>query len=122
MSNDEALAVYELERCIECGCCVAACATARMRDDFLGATGLLRIARFWIDPRDQRADAEFFDVVGTDTGVFGCVGLLACDDYCPKDLPLREQLAYLRRKLLLSGIRSALGKKDGQPKEQVSAR
>ena len=30
---DPALAeeIYELDRCIECGCCVAGCGTARMR-------------------------------------------------------------------------------------------
>ena len=33
-------------RCIECGCCVAACGTARMREDFVGAVGLNKIARF----------------------------------------------------------------------------
>jgi fumarate reductase iron-sulfur subunit len=31
--------IYELDRCIECGCCVAACGTARMREDFVGAVG-----------------------------------------------------------------------------------
>ncbi|GAG29026.1 unnamed protein product, partial [marine sediment metagenome] len=96
---------------------VAACVTAQMRDDFVGAAGLLRIARFWIDPRDERTGADFFDVVGSDTGVFGCVGLLACHDYCPKNLPLMEQLAYLRRRITLAGLRSAVGKKDRQPKE-----
>lgn len=30
MSNREANAIYELDRCIECGCCLAACATAQM--------------------------------------------------------------------------------------------
>jgi fumarate reductase iron-sulfur subunit len=122
MSNDEALAVYELDRCIECGCCVAACVTAQMRDDFLGAAGLLRIARFWIDPRDERTAADFYDVVGTDSGVFGCVGLLACHDYCPKNLPLMEQLAYLRRKMLLASIRSGGGKKELEPKEGTAVR
>jgi fumarate reductase iron-sulfur subunit len=42
--------IYELERCIECGCCVAACGTARMHDDFVGAVGLNQIARFRLDP------------------------------------------------------------------------
>jgi succinate dehydrogenase/fumarate reductase-like Fe-S protein len=46
--------IYELDRCIECGCCVAACGTARMREDFVGAVGLNKIARFALDPRDQR--------------------------------------------------------------------
>ncbi|MBW2277552.1 MAG: fumarate reductase iron-sulfur subunit [Deltaproteobacteria bacterium] len=97
MSNDEALEVYELERCIECGCCIAACATANMREDFLGAAGLNRVARFMVDPRDERADSDFFDVIGTDDGAFGCMGLMACDDLCPKHIPLQAQLARVRR-------------------------
>jgi len=105
MSNEQALAIYELDRCIECGCCLAACATAQMRPDFMGAAGMLRIARFLVDPRDQRADADFFEVVGTDEGVFGCIGLLACEDYCPKKLPNMTQIAYLRRKMTLAALR-----------------
>jgi fumarate reductase iron-sulfur subunit len=99
MSNSDARAIYELDRCIECGCCLAACETGQARADFLGAAGLARIARFLVDPRDQRSDSAAFEVVGTDTGIFGCVGLLACQDYCPKELPLATQLAYLRRKM-----------------------
>ena len=97
MSNEDALAVFELERCIECGCCIAACGTANMRPDFIGAAGLNRIARFMIDPRDERDDADYFDVVGTDEGAFGCMGLMACDDLCPKKIPLQAQLARVRR-------------------------
>lgn len=99
MSNSDAQAIYELDRCIECGCCLAACETGQVRGDFLGAAGLARLARFLVDPRDQRSDAAAFEVVGTHTGIFGCVGLLACQDYCPKELPLATQLAYLRRKM-----------------------
>ena len=46
MDPDLADSIYELDRCIECGCCVAACGTARMREDFVGAVGLNKIARF----------------------------------------------------------------------------
>lgn len=105
MSNEQAMKVYELDRCIECGCCVAACATALMREDFLGAAGMLRIVRFLVDPRDDRSSNEVFEVVGTDQGIFGCVGFLACHDFCPKGLPLATQLAYLRRKLALASFR-----------------
>lgn len=114
MPNSLAQAIYELDRCIECGCCVAACANAQMRPDFLGATGLLRIARFLLDPRDQRSDAQVFEVVGNEDGVFGCIGLLACDDYCPKKLPLATQIAYLRRRMVLAGLRGVWSR---QPQE-----
>ena len=46
MDADLAEKIYELDRCIECGCCVAGCGTARMREDFVGAVGLNKIARF----------------------------------------------------------------------------
>jgi fumarate reductase iron-sulfur subunit len=68
-----------------------------MREDFMGAAGLNRIARFLVDPRDKRGDADFFEVVGTDEGVFGCMGLMACDDLCPKSISLQVQLSLVRR-------------------------
>jgi fumarate reductase iron-sulfur subunit len=91
--------IYELERCIECGCCVAACGTARMRDDFVGAVGLNQVTRFRLDPRDERSDAQFYELVGDESGVFGCMTLLGCEDMCPKDLPLATQIAFLRRRM-----------------------
>jgi len=91
--------IYLLDRCIECGCCISGCGTARMRDDFVGAAGLNRIARFRLDPRDERDDGDFYDLIGDDDGVFGCMTLLACQDLCPKDLPLQTQIAFLRRRM-----------------------
>ena len=101
MDPDVAEEIYELERCVECGCCLSACATKRMREDFLGAVGFMRLARFSIDPRDKRTDEEFYEIMGDDDGVFGCMTLLGCEDYCPKDLPHQTQIAYLRRKMVM---------------------
>ncbi|MCB1698830.1 MAG: fumarate reductase iron-sulfur subunit [Pseudomonadales bacterium] len=95
--------IYELERCIECGCCVAACGTARMHEDFVGAVGLNQVTRFRLDPRDERSDAEFYQLVGTEAGVFGCMTLLGCEDLCPKELPLATQIAFLRRRMVAAG-------------------
>jgi len=110
MDNAVAEEIYELERCIECGCCIAACGTARMRDDFLGAAALNRIARFVIDPRDQRTDKQYFDIIGNDYGIFGCMGLLACEDVCPKKLPLQNQLGFLRRKMGITALKQLFRK------------
>ena len=104
MEPEEAEAIYELERCIECGCCVAACGTARMREDFVGAVAMNKLARFRLDPRDRRSDQDYYELVGTDEGVFGCMSLLACNDFCPKELPLQTQIAFLRRKMLKQGL------------------
>jgi hypothetical protein len=34
-----------------------------MREDFVGAVGLNRIARFRLDPRDVRSDADYYDMI-----------------------------------------------------------
>jgi fumarate reductase iron-sulfur subunit len=81
-----------------------------MRPDFLGAVALNRIARFMLDPRDQRDETAYFDVVGTDEGVFGCMGLLGCEDVCPKQLPLQDQLGQLRRKMAVAAVQKILPK------------
>ena len=105
MDNALAEEIYELERCIECGCCVASCGTANMREDFVGAVAMNRIARFMTDPRDERTADDFFDVIGTDEGIFGCMGLLACEDVCPRNIPLQDQLGILRCKMGWTAIK-----------------
>ena len=100
MDPDLADRIYELDRCIECGCCVAACGTARMREDFVGAVAINKIARFRLDPRDSRDDEDFYELVGDDDGIFGCMSLLGCHDVCPKQLPLQTQIAFMRRKMV----------------------
>lgn len=105
MEPELAEEIYLLDRCIECGCCVAGCGTARMREDFVGAVGINKIARFRLDPRDKRADEDFYELIGDDSGVFGCMSLVACHDVCPKDLPLQTMIAFMRRKMVAQGFK-----------------
>ena len=100
MEPEVADEVFELDRCIECGCCVSACGTKRMKPGFKGAVALNKVARYAMDPRDNRTDEELYEIVGDDEGIFGCMSLLGCDDTCPKSLPLQTQLSYLRRKMI----------------------
>ena len=62
--------------------------------------GFMHVARFHLDPRDKRDDADWYEVIGDDDGVFGCMSLLGCQDHCPKDLPHQTQIAFLRRRMV----------------------
>jgi len=104
MDDVAAQKIYDSDRCIECGCCIASCGVANVKSDFAGPAGLNRIARFAMDPRDERDDSDWYEVISNTQGVFGCLGLMACHDVCPKELPLLEVYAYLRRKALASGL------------------
>ncbi len=97
---DVADETFELDRCIECGICVASCGTKLMRPDFVGPVGLNRVARFEVDPHDTRTAEDFYELIGDDNGIFACMSLMACEDHCPKHLPLQNKIAYLRRKLV----------------------
>ena len=44
-----------------------------MREEFAAVAGLNKIARFRLDPRDQRSDEDFYELIGDDNGVFGCM-------------------------------------------------
>ena len=67
--------------------------------------GDYKIARFRLDPRDRRTDADYYELVGDDDGVFGCMSLLACHDVCPKNLPLATQIAFMRRKMVAMALK-----------------
>ncbi len=98
--------IYELDRCVECGCCVAGCGTIQMKPSFVGAVGLNKVARYHLDPRDKRSDEEYYELIGNEDGVFGCMTLLGCEDVCPKDLPLQSKIAYLRRMMIKTAIKN----------------
>ena len=100
MDDGVAQKLYDSDRCIECGCCIASCGVANVKPGFTGPAGLNRIARFAMDPRVTRDDSDWYEVISNSQGVFGCLGLMACHDVCPKELPLLEVYAYLRRKVL----------------------
>jgi len=98
--------IYELDRCVECGCCVSGCGTIQMRENFVGAVGLNKVARYHLDPRDKRSDEEFYEMIGNEDGVFGCMTLLGCEDVCPKDLPLQSKIAYMRRMMIKTSLKN----------------
>ena len=110
MDNQVSEEIYDIERCIECGCCVAGCGKSNMRPDFLGPVAFNHIARFMVDPRDTRTVRDYYDIVGTDEGIFGCLGLLACHDVCPKGIKLQDQLSALRRKMGWTALRQIFGR------------
>ncbi|MFT7004172.1 MAG: fumarate reductase iron-sulfur subunit [Sulfurimonas sp.] len=98
--------IYEIDRCVECGCCVAGCGTMQMRPTFTGAVGLNKIARYHLDPRDKRSNEEYYELIGDEDGIFGCMTLLGCEDVCPKDLPLQSKIAYLRRMMIKTSMKN----------------
>jgi len=91
LSVDVVLLVVVLFRCVQ---------------EFVGAVGLNKIARYHLDPRAKRTDEEYYELIGDDAGIFGCMTLLGFEGVCPKDLPLQSKIAYLRRMMLKTSIKN----------------
>ena len=62
-------------------------------------------------PADSRDDADHYELIGNDQGIFGCMSLMGCEDLCPKELPLQAQLAWLRRGMARQGLRGIFDKR-----------
>jgi fumarate reductase iron-sulfur subunit len=54
---------------------------------------------------DRRSAADDYEMVGGDSGGFGCMSLLGCHHVCPKALPLQTQIAFNRRKTVAEGMK-----------------
>jgi len=64
--------------------------TARMRATSW-APWPLQDRRFRLDPRDARTDDDYYELIGDDNGVFGCMSLLACHDVCRRTCRCRPR-------------------------------
>ncbi len=101
MSDETASKIYEADRCIECGICISACA-AKHCPEFIGATGSNKGLRFLLDPRNEKEEAIdiLIENLASDKGLWGCHGIGACENFCPKEIPLVKQMACARKKIL----------------------
>ena len=75
-----------------------------MREDFVGAVGLDKIGRFRLDPRDTRSDADDYELVGDDSGVFGCMSLLAVTTSVRMTCHCRHRLFVFAGKMVVEGM------------------
>ena len=101
MTDELASKLYESERCIECGICISACPAASCAN-FIGATGCSKGLRFALDPRNDNKEAieKLISVLATDEGLWGCHGIGACENFCPKEIGLLSHLSQSRIEVL----------------------
>ena len=101
ISDELSSRLYDTERCIECGICISACPAASFAG-FIGATGSSKGLRFALDPRNENKEAhnKLLETLTSDEGLWGCHGVGVCENFCPKEIPLINQLASARKEIL----------------------
>lgn len=104
MDDETAGKIYKADRCVECGICVSGCLSVQVNEKFIGAAGLNKILRYAIDSRDKREIGEMpFENVSS------CHGIGNCENLCPKEIKLSEQIGTLKRKAIWESIKKIFG-------------
>src|SRR5207249_11416148 len=89
---------HNVDACIMCGACVAACTVHEVDQGFLGPAALAKAYRFVADPReDSTARKARLEALQGPTGMWDCTRCNFCVEVCPKDVKPMEAIIRLRR-------------------------
>jgi len=96
---------HNVDACIMCGACVAACTVHEVDQGFLGPAALAKAYRFVADPReDSTARTARLGALQGPTGMWDCTRCNFCVEVCPKDVKPMEAIIRLRRAAIQAGM------------------
>ncbi len=101
---------HNVDACIMCGACVAACTTHEVSRTFLGPAALAKAARFISDPRESETSKRLrLTELQQENGIWDCTRCNFCVEVCPKDVQPMEAIIRLRRASLDARLPSTGG-------------
>ena len=96
---------HNVDACIMCGACVAACTVHEVSKGFAGPAALAKADRFLSDPRESRSSTRArLSALQHENGVWDCTRCNFCVEVCPKDVKPMEAIVRLRRASLERGL------------------
>ena len=101
---------YNVDACIMCGACVAACTVHEVSKEFVGPAALAKADRFLSDPREApSAKRARLSALQGEHGMWDCTRCNFCVEVCPKDVKPMEAIIRLRRASLQRGLSTTRG-------------
>ena len=101
---------HNVDACIMCGACVAACTVHEVSKGFAGPAALAKADRFLSDPRESPSSIRArLSALQDDHGIWDCTRCNFCVEVCPKDVKPMEAIIRLRRASLEQGFTTTGG-------------
>jgi succinate dehydrogenase / fumarate reductase iron-sulfur subunit len=101
---------HNVDACIMCGACVAACTVYEVSKGFAGPAALAKADRFLSDPRESpSATGARLSALQDENGIWDCTRCNFCVEVCPKDVKPMEAIVRLRRASLERGLTTTGG-------------
>jgi succinate dehydrogenase / fumarate reductase iron-sulfur subunit len=101
---------HNVDACIMCGACVAACTSHEADPAFLGPAALAKAYRFVADSREgDEARTGRLTALQEPTGLWDCTRCNFCVQVCPKDVQPMEAIIRLRRAAIERGLTTTGG-------------
>jgi succinate dehydrogenase / fumarate reductase iron-sulfur subunit len=105
LATPDPAAFQNVDACIQCGACVAACNSHEADRRFLGPAALAKAYRFVADSREGVHERTArLAALQEDTGIWDCTRCNFCVQVCPKDVQPMEAIIRLRRAALERGL------------------
>jgi len=96
---------HNVDACIMCGACVAACTVHAVSKQFTGPAALAKVDRFLADPRESSFSKRArLSALQDDHGLWDCTRCNFCVQVCPKDVKPMEAIVRLRRASIEHGL------------------
>jgi len=101
--------MYEISKCMTCGCCLEVCPNVNQENDFIGAAAIAQTRLFNSHPTGAINAGERLDAISGEGGITGCGNAQNCVAACPRDVPLTDSIAEVNKAVSKRTIQKIFG-------------
>ena len=100
--------MYDLSKCMTCGCCLEACPQVNSNSRFIGPAAISQVRLFNAHPTGKMHARDRLKALMGPGGLHDCGNAQNCVQVCPKDIPLTDSIADMGRAVTVQMIKQFL--------------
>lgn len=105
ISQDKQEIMYQLSKCMTCGCCLEGCPQVNSHSSYMGPALASQVRLFNLHPVAGLQKSKRLHEMMKEGGISGCSSAQNCVRVCPQKLPLTDSLAVIFRDTLKQAIK-----------------